>query len=373
RHDGPGTGGARRIRAEDLSTPLGRAVSAHRPPPPHLRASLSLAGEGRAGRRQGHGDGAARAGVRGHHRVARGARRRAVQHHRPGGGARPHPRRASARPALPGGARRDPARHRLPRRGGGAAPAGDARARCPASPAGRPGIAPGLRTGLGRGARRRGGLQRGGRRRAAAGSPLRAGRARAVAYGAGRGQRGARPARPGQARGTGELTMRLVKIGLASVNTTVGATHANVERALRFAKEMAAADVTVAVYPEQMIGGYPPEDLIQWQGFVEDQWRALEHFARETRAQPTVHVLGVAILHEGLRYGCSAVVAGGEVRGLVPKEKLPTYSIYYEGRTFSRGYPYQLGDHRGVPFGDLIFEFDFGVVAPEVCEDAWTT
>ena len=167
--------------------------------------------------------------------------------------------------------------------------------------------------------------------------------------------------------------MRLVKIGLASVNTTVGATHGNVERALRFAKEMAAADVTVAVYPEQMIGGYPPEDLIQWQGFVEDQWRALEHFARETKSQPTVHVLGVAILHEGLRYGCAAVVAGGEIRGLVPKEKLPTYSIYYEGRTFSRGFPYQLGEHRGIPFGDLIFRFDFGVMAPEVCEDAWTT
>ena len=100
--------------------------------------------------------------------------------------------------------------------------------------------------------------------------------------------------------------MRLVKIGLASVNTTVGATHANVERALRFAREMAAADVTVAAFPEQMIGGYPPEDLIQWQGFVEDQWRALEHFARETREQPTVHVLGVAVLHEGLRYGCAA-------------------------------------------------------------------
>ena len=28
--------------------------------------------------------------------------------------------------------------------------------------------------------------------------------------------------------------------------------------------------------------------------------------------------------------------------------------------------------HRGVPFGDLIFRFDFGVIAPEVCEDAWT-
>ncbi|HET6984179.1 MAG TPA: NAD(+) synthase [Myxococcaceae bacterium] len=167
--------------------------------------------------------------------------------------------------------------------------------------------------------------------------------------------------------------MRLVKIGLASVNTTVGATQGNVERALRFAREMAAADVTVAAYPEQMIGGYPPEDLIQWQGFVEAQWRALEHFAKETRAQSTVHVLGVAVLHEGLRYGCAAIVAGGEIRGLVPKEKLPTYSIYYEGRTFSRGFPYQLGEHKGVPFGDLIFRFDFGVLAPEVCEDAWTT
>jgi len=167
--------------------------------------------------------------------------------------------------------------------------------------------------------------------------------------------------------------MRLVKIGLASVNTTVGATQANVERALRFAREMAAAEVTLAAYPEQMVGGYPPEDLIQWQGFVEDQWRALEHFARETRGQPTVHVLGVAVLHQGLRYGCAAVVAGGEIRGLVPKEKLPTYSIYYEGRTFSRGFPYQLDEHHGVPFGDLIFEFDFGVIAPEVCEDAWTT
>ncbi|HZX41472.1 MAG TPA: NAD(+) synthase, partial [Myxococcaceae bacterium] len=92
--------------------------------------------------------------------------------------------------------------------------------------------------------------------------------------------------------------MRLVKIGLASVNSTVGATHGNVERALRFAREMAAADVTLAVYPEQMVGGYPPEDLIQWQGFVEEQWRALEHFARQTREQATVHVLGVALIQQ---------------------------------------------------------------------------
>lgn len=167
--------------------------------------------------------------------------------------------------------------------------------------------------------------------------------------------------------------MRLVKVGLASVNTTVGATHANVERALRLAGEMASAGVTVAAYPEQVVGGYPPEDLIQWQGFVEEQWRALQFFAESTKKQSLVHVLGVAIIHQGLRYNCAAVVAGGAIRGLVPKEKLPTYNVYYEGRTFDRGIPYQRDQHRGVPFGDLIFRFDFGVLAPEVCEDAWTS
>ena len=51
-----------------------------------------------------------------------------------------------------------------------------------------------------------------------------------------------------------------------------------------------------------------------------------------------VSVCGVAISQHGLRYNCAAVVASGEILGLVPKEKLPTYNIFYEGRTFSRGH-----------------------------------
>ena len=51
--------------------------------------------------------------------------------------------------------------------------------------------------------------------------------------------------------------MRLVKVGLASVNTTVGAFTRNVERALVLARKMAAEDVTVGLFQEQLIGGYP--------------------------------------------------------------------------------------------------------------------
>ena len=52
--------------------------------------------------------------------------------------------------------------------------------------------------------------------------------------------------------------MRLVKVAVANVKTTVGAVRSNVERAIGFARAMAADDVTLGVYQEQLVGGYPP-------------------------------------------------------------------------------------------------------------------
>lgn len=167
--------------------------------------------------------------------------------------------------------------------------------------------------------------------------------------------------------------MRLVKIGLANVNTTVGALRSNVDRALALAKKMAAADVTLGIFQEQLIGGYPAEDLIQWQSFVEPQWKELKRFAEETSSLRTAFVIGLTVVHQGLRYNCAAVVASGKIWGIVPKHKLPSYSVFYEGRTFSRGVPWQQDQCYGVPFGDFIFRFDFGLVAAEICEDMWSS
>ncbi len=166
--------------------------------------------------------------------------------------------------------------------------------------------------------------------------------------------------------------MRLVKIGLAHVDTVVGATDSNAQRVLEVALEMAGAEVTVACFTEQVLGGYPPEDLIQWRGFVAAQRRQLEWIARATEATGTVYVLGLTVPVGGQLFNVAAVVHGGRVLGFVPKEKLPTYNIFYEGRTFSRGAPYLQLDAGGVPLGDYLFTFPFGTIAVEVCEDAWS-
>ena len=166
--------------------------------------------------------------------------------------------------------------------------------------------------------------------------------------------------------------MRLAKLAVASVSPTVGAVRSNVDRLIAVALEMAEADVTIGAFPEQAVGGYPPEDLVQWPGFLVGQRTELERFARETKSAKTVFVIGLAVSAGGQIFNAAAVVHRGRIAGIVPKEKLPTYNVFYEGRTFSRGGPGLALDADGVPLGDYRFAFDFGDVAVEVCEDAWS-
>lgn len=166
--------------------------------------------------------------------------------------------------------------------------------------------------------------------------------------------------------------MRLIKIAVASVDTTVGAVRTNTDRLLAMARRMAAEDVTVAAFPEQVLGGYPPEDLIQWRAFVAAQRAELERVAAATAKLRTVYVVGVAVSAGGQLYNSAAVVHAGAILGFVPKEKLPTYNVFYEARTFSHGSEGLTLTSGGVPLGDMIFGFDFGTMAAEVCEDVWS-
>jgi NAD+ synthase (glutamine-hydrolysing) len=166
--------------------------------------------------------------------------------------------------------------------------------------------------------------------------------------------------------------MRLVRIALASANTTVGAVRANVDRAVLLAKSAAADAATLIVFPEQLVGGYAAEDLVQWRAFVDAQWVELGRFAKETAGLGAAVALGVAIARGPHVYNVAALVHRGKICGLVPKEKLPTYNVFYESRTLARGMPGLTDTVHGVPFGDLVFDLDFGTIALEVCEDIWS-
>ncbi|MDP9000471.1 MAG: NAD(+) synthase [Myxococcota bacterium] len=166
--------------------------------------------------------------------------------------------------------------------------------------------------------------------------------------------------------------MRLARIALANVNATVGACRSNVDRCINSARAAAADGATLVAMPEQVVGGYPPEDLIQWRAFVDAQQAELRRFARETASLPCACVLGLIVARGSHLYNVAALVHAGQVWGFVPKEKLPLYNVFYEARTLARGAPGVYDTIDGVAFGDLIFELDFATVSLEVCEDCWS-
>jgi len=166
--------------------------------------------------------------------------------------------------------------------------------------------------------------------------------------------------------------MRLIKISIGNINTTVGAFRSNTDKAIAQAKVMGDRAATVGVFSEQVISGYPAEDLVEWQEFVASQVRELHRFAKDTEMFCPVFVLGLAVGDSGNIYNAAAVIHRGKILGIVPKEKLPTYGVFYERRTFSAGFAGLRSEISGIPFGDLIFSFPFGTMAVEICEDIWS-
>jgi NAD+ synthase (glutamine-hydrolysing) len=133
--------------------------------------------------------------------------------------------------------------------------------------------------------------------------------------------------------------MRLLRLGLGNVNTTVGATDSNVERVLATLHKLQADQVTLAALPEQVIGGYPPEDLLLWPGFVRAQAESLYKLTQATKELSLAFVCGVLVQAMEQIYNCAAFVFKGKVYGVVPKEKLPLYNVFYEARTLGAGIP----------------------------------
>src|SRR5271167_3316057 len=112
--------------------------------------------------------------------------------------------------------------------------------------------------------------------------------------------------------------MRLIRVALANVNATVGATRSNVDRAIASARAAASDGATIVALPEQIVGGYPPEDLVQWRAFVDAQRAQLARFAAETADLGCAAVIGLVVARGSHVYNVAALVHAGRVWGYVP-------------------------------------------------------
>src|SRR5918993_1541060 len=70
-----------------------------------------------------------------------------------------------------------------------------------------------------------------------------------------------------------------MRVALAQINTTVGDIWGNVEKMADTLERATDSGAELVAYPELTIPGYPPEDLLMRQSFIEENMRALHEFA----------------------------------------------------------------------------------------------
>lgn len=160
-------------------------------------------------------------------------------------------------------------------------------------------------------------------------------------------------------------------LALCNINPTVGALRSNADKVIAAARDAATQGCDIAVMSELVLAGYPSEDLVLWPDYVEQQWHELQRIAAEFAGNKLYIIVGLAVGREGNIYNCAAMLHAGKILGVVPKQHLASYNVFYEGRTFTPGVPGEQSEHRGVPFGDVLFETPFGKLALEICEDLW--
>jgi len=151
--------------------------------------------------------------------------------------------------------------------------------------------------------------------------------------------------------------VQFVRVALCQIDATVGDFQANSVKALAALDRAESLGADLAVLPELVLTGYPPEDLLLEPDFIAASERTLAEVASKTKR--CAAVIGYVANDGGLR-NAAAVCADGKVLGVSYKELLPNYGVFDERRWFvpggGRSPCYRIG-------GVLV-----GVV---VCEDAW--
>jgi len=150
--------------------------------------------------------------------------------------------------------------------------------------------------------------------------------------------------------------MRSLRVGLAQVNATVGDLDGNFARVVAAIQKARALDVEVLAFPELVLTGYPPEDLLLRPAFIDDV------AARTAALLP--HTRGLTVIAGTLErdmdlYNVAAVMHDGGLAGMVRKRHLPNYGVFDEKRYFTAGRESCVFGRGGVTLG------------VNVCEDIW--
>ena len=148
-----------------------------------------------------------------------------------------------------------------------------------------------------------------------------------------------------------------LRIALAQLNVCVGDVQDNLRKVREAIHQACEQQADVVVFPELVLAGYPPEDLLFRPDFIAQMQAGVDALAAETHGITVI--LGAPVQRAGLLQNMACVLRDGEVLAEYAKQCLPNYRVFDEKRYFTPGTEPLVIEVAGVKLGLLI------------CEDIW--
>ena len=151
--------------------------------------------------------------------------------------------------------------------------------------------------------------------------------------------------------------MTTIRIALAQVNPTVGDLNGNADLVLDYLGRARSVGADLVAFPELVLPGYPPEDLLLKPHFIRENRRMLDRVVEASRG--LIVIVGFVDSDGSDIYNSAALIADGRLVESYHKNFLPNYGVFDEERYFQAGDAcavYVFGDRR---------------VGVNICEDIW--
>ncbi|MFZ3072316.1 MAG: NAD+ synthase [Thermodesulfobacteriota bacterium] len=147
-----------------------------------------------------------------------------------------------------------------------------------------------------------------------------------------------------------------LRVAIAQINPIVGSLGKNVEKVLDFTRRAEKEKADIVVFPELVLTGYPPEDLLLKPHFIDENLMRLVEVAKATRH--ITSIVGFVDREEDI-YNAAAIIHKGKVAAVYHKMYLPNYGVFDEERYFQSG------------AGPLNFTLGGVTIGVGICEDIW--
>lgn len=154
------------------------------------------------------------------------------------------------------------------------------------------------------------------------------------------------------------MSAQNLRIAIAQTNCLVGDIQGNAQSIISHcisARDKYNCDIII--FPELILTGYPPEDLIFRQALYSQLSSSIKEITSRTKGIDVL--IGYPIKQQQITYNACSLLSDGKIKCSYFKQDLPNYSVFDEKRYFQAGKEHCIFELKKIP------------VALSICEDIW--